>query len=107
MLSQNVKRTIVRNSRRLGTLRAISRARPTPLARTFSTCNRLLDESTKAPEVPAASEGIPLGESGGLPSELQSTDLLDVYNSLVARGLIVWDAEQVRCVMEVSSRCNN
>lgn len=34
--------------------------------------------------------------------ELQSTDLLDVYNSLVARGLIVWDAEQVRCVMEVS-----
>lgn len=36
-------------------------------------------------------------------AELQSTDLLDVYNSLVARGLIVWDAEQVRCVMEVSS----
>ena len=35
-------------------------------------------------------------------AELQSTDLLDVYNSLVARGLIVWDAEQVRCVMEVS-----
>lgn len=34
--------------------------------------------------------------------ELQSTDLLDVHNSLVARGLIVWDAEQVRCVMEVS-----
>ena len=34
--------------------------------------------------------------------QLQSTDLLDVYNSLVARGLIVWDAEQVRCVMEVS-----
>jgi hypothetical protein len=39
-------------------------------------------------------------------NQLQSTDLLDVYNSLVARGLIVWDAEQVRCVMEVSRRSN-
>lgn len=37
-------------------------------------------------------------------SDLQSTDLLDVYQSLVARGVLVWDEEQVRCVMEVSTK---
>lgn len=33
---------------------------------------------------------------------LQSTDLLEVYQSLVTRGVLKFDEAQVRCVMEVS-----
>lgn len=55
-----------------------------------SASSQLSQEATQAPPAPPAS------------SDLQSTDLLDVYQSLCARGVLVWDEEQVRCVMEVS-----
>lgn len=48
--------------------------------------------STEAP--PRPSESSP-------PTSLESTDILDVYKSLVARGLMRWDAEQARCVLEL------
>ncbi|KAJ9100959.1 hypothetical protein QFC19_005355 [Naganishia cerealis] len=32
---------------------------------------------------------------------LESTDILEVYRSLVARGILDWDEEQVRCVMQL------
>jgi hypothetical protein len=87
---------------------------PTPTTSTTTTrtiCNSPIRLNSHAKNDPPISSVSSASAVDGAPEpnlspeqvgELQSTDLLDVYNSLVARGLIVWDAEQVRCVMEVS-----
>lgn len=46
---------------------------------------------------------VPIAEAA---TAIESTDILEVYQSLVARGLLDWDEEQVRCVMQVSLTLN-
>ena len=42
--------------------------------------------------------------SAGPGTSIQTTDLLEYYRGLVARGDLRWDDEQVRCVMHVRSK---
>ncbi|KAJ9116379.1 hypothetical protein QFC22_004820 [Naganishia vaughanmartiniae] len=45
--------------------------------------------------------GVPRPNTQGENVALESTDILEVYRSLVARGMLDWDEEQVRCVMQL------
>lgn len=84
-------------------LAGLSLVAATGQSRGLSTSKTRWTDKTHAPlstgNAPASQPCEPPPSSSS--TELQPTDLLDVYKSLVARGLIQWDAEQVRCVMEV------
>lgn len=57
--------------------------------------------ANQQPAIPPTTppKDVPIAEAA---TAIESTDILEVYRSLVARGLLDWDEEQVRCVMQVS-----
>lgn len=63
---------------------------------------RLAESSPQAPTIAPTDLPKDAVSAESEPVALESTDILEVYRSLVARGLLDWDEEQVRCVMQVS-----
>lgn len=91
----------IRTSLRLpGTLSTLSKSRhltttPAPLAK------QPVIPVTQLPDSPSLAEEATIRTAEEPSVALESRDILEVYRSLVARGLLEWDEEQVRCVMRV------